>query len=445
MEKTDIINITAQQTSALYNWTFSIIQNVGLSDRHAHIVTSASLLITTFLVLYVIHFIISAIFNSVLTKIIKKTKTTWDDFLLKNKVLNKLSQLILVIIAQQIIPFIFVGFPNFTAGLNKFLNVIVIFAVYAFINSLLKTVRDILRTSKAFVDKPLDSYLQVVQIFLIFIIGTLIVSIVTGNSPWSFLVSLGAASAILMLVFKDTILGFVASIQVSANDSVRVGDWIEMSKYGADGDVLEINLNNVKIQNFDKTIVTIPTYTLLSDAFKNYRGMQDSGGRRIKRSINIKISSIRYLTEAEIAELKKIELLAPYIAQREEEIQTYNQRTGVDESVLVNGRRMTNVGLFRAYINAYAKHNPDIHKGLTFMVRQLAPNEHGLPLELYMFTNGTQWAFFENTMSDVFDHLFAAIKYFHLEVFELPASDDLRHLLAETDFRSIGKDKDKQD
>lgn len=445
METTDIINITAQQTSALYNWTFNSIQNVGLSDRYAHIVTSASLLITTFLVLYVIHFIISAIFNSVLTRIIKKTKTTWDDFLLKNKVLNKLSQLILVIIAQQIIPFIFVGFPNFTAGLNKFLSVIVIFAIYAFVNSLLKTVRDILRTSKAFVDKPLDSYLQVVQIFLIFIIGTLVVSIVTGNSPWSFLVSLGAASAILMLVFKDTILGFVASIQVSANDSVRVGDWIEMSKYGVDGDILEINLNNVKIQNFDKTIVTIPTYTLLSDSFKNYRGMQESGGRRIKRSINIKISTIRYLTEQEIDELKKIKLLLPYINERQEEIDKYNNQEEIDSSVLVNGRRMTNVGLFRAYILAYAKHNPNIHKAMTLMVRQLAPQEHGLPLELYMFTNGTNWGFFEDVMSDVFDHLFAAIKYFHLEVFELPASDDLRHLLAETDFRSIGKDKDEQD
>ncbi|NGM64929.1 mechanosensitive ion channel [Sphingobacterium sp. SGR-19] len=439
MEKTDFINMAAQQTSALYDWTFDFIQNAGLSDKLAHIVTSASLLVIAFGILYIVNFIISAIFNSVLTKVIKKTKTSWDDFLLNNKVLNKLSLLILVIIAQQMIPFIFVGFPNFTTGLNKFLHIVVILSVYAFINSLLKTGRDILRTSKAFVDKPLDSYLQVLQIFLIFVIGTLIVSILTGNSPWSFLVSLGAASAILMLVFKDTILGFVASIQVSANDSVRVGDWIEMSKYGADGDVLEINLNNVKIQNFDKTIVTLPTYTLLSDAFKNYRGMQDSGGRRIKRSINIKISSIRYLTKEEIIELKKIKLLAPYIAQREEEIQSYNQRTGVDESVLVNGRRMTNVGLFRAYINAYAQHNPDIHKGLTLMVRQLAPNEHGLPLELYMFTNGTQWTFFENTMSDLFDHLFAAIKYFHLEVFELPASDDLRYLLAEGNLSSAGQ------
>ena len=440
MDNTNLIDITAQQTSALYNWTFNLIQNAGLSDKIAHIVVSVGLLIIVFIGLYLIHMLISAISQSILTKLIQKTKTNWDDFLLQNKVLNKLSQLILVIIAQQMIPLIFIGFPNFNVGLNKFLQILVILAVYAFINSLLKTGRDILRTSKAFVDKPLDSYLQVIQIFLFFVVGTLIVSILTGNSPWSFLVSLGAASAILMLVFKDTILGFVASIQVSANDSVRVGDWISMPKYGADGDVVQINLNNVKIQNFDKTITTIPTYTLLSDSFTNYRGMQESGGRRIKRSINIKIATIRYLNEAEIEDLKKIELLAPYIEKRETEIKAYNRESGVDETVLVNGRRMTNIGLFRAYINAYAKQNPDIHKGLTFMVRQLAPTEHGLPLELYMFTNGTQWAFFENTMSDLFDHLFAAIKYFHLEVFELPASDDLRHLLSESKLEALAKD-----
>lgn len=435
--------MTAQQTGALYDWTFNLIQTIGLADKPTHIITSASLLIVAFLILFVIDFIMKTIFNSILTRVIKKSKTNWDDFLLQNKVLNHLSRIILVIVAQQIIPFIFVGFPNFTAGLNKFLSILVILSIYAFVNGLLKTARDILRTSKAFVDKPLDSYLQVVQIFFIFVIGTLIVSILTGNSPWSFLVSLGAASAILMLVFKDTILGFVASIQVSANDSVRVGDWIEMSKFGVDGDVLEINLNNVKIQNFDKTIVTIPTYTLLSDSFKNYRGMQDSGGRRIKRSINIKISSIRYLTESEIVELRKIKLLAPYIDERDKEINEYNERAQVDSSILVNGRRMTNVGLFRAYISAYAKHNPNIHKDMTLMVRQLAPNEHGLPLELYMFTNGTNWGYFEDVMSDLFDHLFAAIKYFHLEIFELPAADDLRHLLSRTDFVSTGKESEQ--
>ncbi|WP_270087646.1 mechanosensitive ion channel family protein [Sphingobacterium sp. SYP-B4668] len=429
MEKTNIINISAQTTSSIYQWTFNLAETIGIHDRIAHILTSACLLISAFILLVLIDYLLRFFFNSVVTGLIKKTKTNWDNHLLDNKVQVHLSRLILVAISQLLLPDVFMGFPSFTAVLIKVLDIFMIFAVYGVANGLLKTGRDILRSSKAFVDKPVDSYLQVLQIFLIFVVGTLIVSILTGNSPWSFLVSLGAASAILMLVFKDTILGFVASIQVSANDSVRVGDWIEMPKYGVDGDILQINLNNVRVQNWDKTIVTIPTYTLLSDSFKNYRGMQESGGRRIKRSINIKISTIRYLTKEEIDELRKIALLKPYIEQREKEIREYNEQNKVDPEVLVNGRRMTNVGLFRAYIKAYALHNPDIHKGLTLLVRQLAPGEHGLPLELYMFTKGTQWAFFEDTMSDVFDHLFAAIKYFDLEIFELPASDDVRLLL----------------
>src|SRR5690606_29879747 len=274
-------------------------------------------------------------------------------YLLDNKVHVHLSRLILIAVSQQLLPSVFVGFPSFITVLDKFLSVLIIFAVYGLINGLLKTVRDILRSSKAFVDKPLDSYLQVFQIFLIFVVGTLIVSVLTGSSPWSFLVSLGAASAILMLVFKDTILGFVASIQVSASDSVRVGDWVEMPKYGVDGDVLQINLNNVRVRNWDKTIVTIPTYTLLSDSFKNYRGMQETGGRRIKRAIQIKISSIRYLNQEEIESLKKIKILRDYIEKREQEIDEYNAKNQVDHSMPVNGRRMTNVGLFRAYANAY--------------------------------------------------------------------------------------------
>ena len=307
-----------------------------------------------------------------------------------------------------------------------------IFAGYSLLNGIFKSLRDILRSSRTFVDKPLDSYLQVLQIFLLFVGGTLAVSIITGNSPWSFLVSLGAASAVLMLVFKDTILGFVASIQVSANDSVRVGDWIEMPKYGADGDVLQINLNNVRIQNWDKTIVTVPTHTLLSDSFKNFRGMQESGGRRIKRAINIKISTIRYLTPEELETLKKISILSPYIESREQEIKRYNTENAVDHEMPVNGRRITNIGLFRAYIKSYVMENPNIHQEMTAMVRQLPATQHGLPLELYMFTKGTKWAFYEDVISDLFDHLLASIKYFGLEVFELPASDDLRYILKES-------------
>ncbi len=426
MEKTNIINIAQDNTSSIYQWTFNLAETLGAHDKTAHILSTTFLIISAFILLICVDYLLRFFFNSIVSAFIKKSKNNWDNKLLENKVQVHLSRFILVVISQQLLPFIFMGFPSFTAILTKFLGILMIFTVYGILNALLKTSRDILRSSKAFVDKPVDSYLQVLQIFLIFVVGTLIVSVVTGNSPWSFLVSLGAASAILMLVFKDTILGFVASIQVSANDSVRVGDWIEMPKYGVDGDILQINLNNVRIQNWDKTIVTIPTYTLLSDSFKNYRGMQESGGRRIKRSINIKISTIRYLSNEEIQELKKIALLAPYIEKREKEIKEYNTQNKVDPTVLVNGRRMTNIGLFRAYIKAYAVQNPDIHQQLTLLVRQLAPNEHGLPLELYMFTKGTQWSFFEDTMSDIFDHLFAAIKYFDLEIFELPASDDLR-------------------
>lgn len=433
MTLTYIINskgLSNAAASGIYQWAWDLWSYVGLNEKTTHILSSTSLLIGAFILLALVEYVMRKIAAGLLTRIISRTKWTWDDKLIKNKVLGMTIRLILVVLAQQLLPYIFVGFPTFTGFLSKFLSVVVIISIYTLINSVLKAIRDIMGESESFADKPLDSYLQVVQIFLIFITAMFAVSVLTGSSPWSFLVSLGAASAILMLVFKDTILGFVASIQVSANDSVRVGDWIEMPKYGVDGDVLQINLNNVRVRNWDKTIVTIPTYTLLSDSFKNYRGMQETGGRRIKRAIQIKISSIRYLDEKEIEDLKRIKILREFIENREKEITAYNTEHQIDESMPVNGRRMTNVGLFRAYANAYARQNLDIHQQMTMLVRQLAPTEHGLPLELYMFTNGTSWAFFEDTMSDLFDHLFAAIKYFDLEVFESPASDDLRSLMS---------------
>ncbi|HEX7756711.1 MAG TPA: mechanosensitive ion channel domain-containing protein, partial [Niabella sp.] len=376
-------------SSNVYQWTYGIWQQLNISDKTAHIFTSISLLLATLFILLIADYIIRKVAKELLRKVIARTRWTWDDRLMENKALDAASRLLLAIFTRQLLPYVFIGFPRFTANLEKFLEILIIICTYLLVNSILKTIRDLMAGTKAFADKPLDSYLQVIQIFFIFMAGTLIISSLTGSSPWSFLVSLGAASAILMLVFKDTILGFVASIQVSANDSIRVGDWIEMPKYGVDGDVMQINLNNVKVRNFDKTVVTIPTYTLLSDAFKNYRGMEESGGRRIKRAINIKISSIRYLTREEIEELKKIQLLKESINKRETEIQAYNQKYEVDSTVPVNGRRMTNIGLFRSYILSYAKHNPEIHKDMTLMVRQLAPTEYGLPLELYMFTNGT--------------------------------------------------------
>ena len=431
MENPNLTNIASAQINEFYQWTFDLLLHLGVSSKLTHIFTTISLLALVLLLILITDFLFRNVLNSLFSKLVSSSQTIWDDKFLDNKVLDNVSHVILIGIAQQTVPYLFVGFPSFKEVLIKILSVCVVIAVYKLLNALLKTIRDIAKTTKAFIDKPLDSYLQVIQIFLIFVAFTVAFSIVTGSSPWSFLVSLGAASAILMLVFKDTILGFVASIQVSANDSVRVGDWIEMVKYGADGSVIQINLNNVKVQNFDKTIVTIPTHTLLSDSFKNYRGMQQSGGRRIKRAVYIKMSSIRYVNTAEIEALKKIHLLKDFIAQREQEIAQYNQTHEVDESVKVNGRRMTNIGLFRAYIQAYLRNNKNIHPDYPLMVRHLSPTEHGLPLEIYAFTQGTDWIFFEGVMADLFDHIFAATAYFHLEIFELPASDDLRARMAE--------------
>ena len=416
--------------SDVYNWSLEFVQQLGFPIYTTYILNSALLTILCCVVLYGVDFILRKVLLLLLTDFIKKSKTQLDDLLIHNKVLQYFTHVVPLLIAKIAIPLIFTGFPNWIKFAIKTTDVLLIVTICILIQNILKAFRDLLRTKSAFADKPLDSYIQVSNIVLYCISGILIYSVITGDSPKSFLVSLGAASAILMLVFKDTILGFVASIQVSSNDMVRVGDWIEMSKYGADGHVIQINLNTVKVQNFDKTITTIPTYALISDSFKNYRGMQNAGGRRIKRAINLKISSIRFLEENEIENLKKIEILKPYIEKRTLEIKSFNESNSFDTSIKVNGRRMTNVGLFREYIKEYTVRNPNIHKDYHFIVRQMQATEHGLPIELFMFTNTTVWTEYENIMGDIFDHLFAVVSYFKLEIFELPASDDFRNIIS---------------
>lgn len=268
------------------------------------------------------------------------------------------------------------------------------------------------------VDKPIDSYVQVVKIILYCIGFIILFSILTGQKPGVIVGGLGAASAILMLVFKDTIMGFVASLQVSANDMVRIGDWITMPKFGADGDVIQITLSTVKIRNFDKTITTIPPYSLVSDSFQNWRGMVDAGGRRVKRSVFVKQSSIRFLAIEELQGLEKIQYISDYIRLRSSEIDAYNQASGADKSVPINGRNLTNMGLYRQYIKNYLNHHPEVHKEMLLLVRQLQPTAKGLPLELYFFTVTIDWEKYEEISSDIFDHVTAAAKYFDLELYE---------------------------
>ncbi len=416
-------------SSSFYEVGLELWLKAGINIDTAHVINSIILVIILFLILFILDLLLRKTISFMVIKTVRRSKTKIDDYMVKNGVLKNITHLIPLWIAYHAIPLIFVGFPKWTSAVQKLIGVLIIIAFVALFRSLASTFKDSLRDKKSFVDKPLDSYFQVVSIILYIIGVVFIITHLFGISPLTILGSFGAASAVLLLVFKDTILGLVASVQVSANDSVRVGDWIEMPKYGVDGDVLQINLNNVKVQNWDKTIVTIPTHTLMSDSFKNYRGMQMSGGRRIKRSINIKLGSIRFLEAEEIQELKRIQLLKNYIVERQQEIADYNRTHIDDPSVLVNGRRMTNIGLFREYVRLYLLNVANTHKGLTMMVRHLQPTEHGLPLEIYAFTNSVVWKEYEGIMADIFDHVMAVVPYFHLEMFELPNSKDFQELL----------------
>lgn len=417
-----------QKQSAVYNWLIKKLLNLGISEQIAHSINSVLLMIVLGIILYIIDLLFRKVLLLLVIKTVKKTKTKFDDYLLNNKVVKYLMHTITIIIAKQFLPLIFMGFPGWIEGTMKFTDAILIVSIGLFINGILKSFRDWLKTKKAFEDKPIDSYTQVVTMLVFFVCGILIFSLLTGKSPYAFLISLGAASAVLMLIFKDTILGFVASIQVSANDMIRIGDWVEMPKYGADGDVLSINLNTVKIQNFDRTITAVPTYAFITDSFKNWRAMAESGGRRIKRSIHIQMSSFRFLDEKDIQHFKKYRLIQDYITNKEKDIFEYNELINNPESMPINVRRMSNIGVFRAYSEAYLKQNNRISKDMTIMVRQLAPTSQGLPIEVYCFTNDVRWGYYEEIMADVFDHLMTIVPEFGLKIFEEPSGDDISKL-----------------
>jgi miniconductance mechanosensitive channel len=291
-----------------------------------------------------------------------------------------------------------------------------IWIIRSFVNAL----RDYLNSKDKFKDKPINSYAQVILI-AIWVLGLFSAfAVVTGIPFIRFITTLGAASAVILLIFKDTIMGFVASIQVSINDMVHNGDWITFEKFGADGDVIEINLATVKVQNFDKTITTIPTYALISDSFKNWRGMEDSGGRRIKRAIIIKQGSIHYLSHEKVETLKKIESISDYLDKRAKDINDYNLKNKADKDLLINGRNLTNIGVFRKFVETYIEHHSAINKEMMIMTRQLAPTPQGIPIEIYAFSKDKRWQNYEYIMADIFDYIIASVSYFDLEIFELP-------------------------
>lgn len=413
-------------SNAIYNYISQKLSLWGVADAYLQFFSSLVLVIIFILVQIALDWLIRNVMMKILGRLEKKSSSSFVRFLFRNKTFEYLIRIGPILLSLNFVSVVFNGFQGWVAAFTMIFEILLLLGWILVVRAVLRSGRDYLATKKAVQDKPIDSYLQVLVIILYIIGFVLVVAQLTGKSPSGLLAGMGAASAILMLVFKDTILGFVASIQVSSNDMVRVGDWIEMPKYGADGDVIEINLNTVKIQNWDKTITTVPTYYLITDSFKNWRGMQATGGRRIKRSIFIKMSSIHFVSEEEIDNFRKVHFLTQYIGEKEAELSQFNTGRNLDLSIPVNGRRLTNVGLFRQYANTYIQSHPQIRKDMTLLVRQLQPTEHGLPIELYMFTSDTRWAVYEGIMSDIFDHLLASIQYFNLEVFESPASDDIR-------------------
>ena len=395
-----------------------ILLNAGIKDSIADWSSILVLVAISLSIIFLIDFVIRKIIRSIFSKIADKTKTDFDDIMINHKVPRNIAHIVPVVLIYNIIPNIFYEHLDLKLFLEKLILVSAVVSIVWAIRSVFKSIKIFFKSIERLRDKPIDSYIQVLMIF-VWLTGIFgILAIVTGISFWEFMAGIGTVSAVIILVFKDTILGFVASIQVSVNDMVRIGDWITFEKYGADGDVIEINLATVKVRNFDHTITTIPTYALISDSFKNWRGMTESKGRRIKRSLNIRISSIRHLNDSDIQNMSKIDLIKKYIENKSEEIIDYNKTSFADKSLLINGRNLTNIGVFRKYIECFVENHSAINNDLMIMARQLEPGENGLPIQIYAFSNDKRWQNFEYIIADIFDHLIASASSFDLEIHE---------------------------
>ncbi|MEA1898390.1 MAG: mechanosensitive ion channel [Bacteroidota bacterium] len=409
----------------IIDWLFSL----GLTESLAIFLKTFTYVIVFGLISFLANFISKKLILRIIEAIIHKTKNTWDDIFIKKKVFSRLSHLVPALIILFSADLIFRDYPNLIPFINKAAYFYIIIIVMIVLNSVILTFNSIYNTFPISKSRNISGYVQVVQIVVMFTGIMVIISVIFDADLKGLFLGLGTFAAVLMLVFKDTILGFVASIQVSMNNMVNPGDWISMPGRKADGVVLEINLNTVKVQNWDKTISTIPTYALVSESFQNWRGMEESGGRRIKRSINIDMTSVKFCSEEMIQRFRKMQVLRNYINSKEKELNEFNEKHNIDPSVLANGRRMTNLGTFRKYMEGYLHAHPLIHDNMTFLVRQLQPNDKGIPIEIYVFSRDQEWANYEAIQADIFDHVLAVLPEFELKVFQNPTGSDFTKLI----------------
>ncbi|WP_395074940.1 mechanosensitive ion channel family protein [Flavobacterium sp.] len=409
-------------TQNIFGWCDKFLIKLGFNETIAAYLG----LIVNIAILYVISYIIYTVFRFILVTIMaivaRRTKTKFDDLLVSSDTAKYISLLIPLVYVYKSVPIILKDFNSWEAIFGKLVGIYIILLLLWIIRTIFNALRDHLKTIPAYSDKPIDSYIQVIMIILWVLGITIIIAKLFDLNSDKILSILGAISALIILIFRDTILGFVASVQVTVNDMVRIGDWITMDKFGADGDVIEINLATVKVKNFDNTTTTIPTYSLISDSFRNWRGMINADGRRIKRHVLIKSTSIRFIREEELEDFKQIQLIKTYIEKKQVDISKHNQMHQIDKSLSVNGRNLTNFGLFRKYLTNYLENYPGLNKDMILLCRHLQPTSQGIPLEIYVFTKDKRFENYEYIMSDIFDHILASVIYFDLEIFEMPSS-----------------------
>lgn len=403
---------------------------LGLDGVAAYLTVRIAAVAIIIILCIVADFVARRIIVTCVARIIGRTRTSWDDAILDRKVFNKLSHLAPGLVVYLMASEALTGYERASAAVVSITLIYLIIVLLLVIDSFLNAVVDIYRSYEVSRNIPIKGFIQVFKIIIFFLGAIVVVSVILGKTPLYILSGLGALTAVLMLVFKDSILGFVAGIQLITNRMIATGDWVEVPQYGADGDVLEITLTTVKVQNFDKTITTVPTYALISGSFKNWRGMDESDGRRIKRSIYVDIGTIKLCTPEMLDRFRKVQYISAYIDAKEKEVSNYNASKGVDDKSPVNGRRLTNVGTFRAYVLSYLKNHPMINKEMTLLVRQLAPADKGLPIEIYVFSKDKDWVNYEDIQSDIFDHLLAVLGEFDLRAFQSPSGSDLEGLIS---------------
>ena len=405
------------------SWVMELVIKAGVSNESALVVKLLILLSTLILLIVLIDWISRKLILAMVKQYASKRNNKFMDILVEKKIFKYLGHIIPAIFAKYTMPLVLFEFQKFLPFAQGIFEIMMVVVIVLFLQSVLKVLKVLLLEIDSLKDKPIASFTQLIGMIINILALLVLVSIISGKPLWALFTAVGAMSAVLALAFKNVLLGFAASVQISTNDLLRNGDWVEFSKYGADGIVTDINLSTVKIKNWDNTDTTIPTIAFTTESFKNWRGMEESGGRRIKRAVFVKISSIRFCTDKMLEKYKKINLIKSYIEEKQPEIEAYNQSMGFDKSIKGNGRHLTNLGLFRIYLKAYIESVSSVNREMEHLVRQLAPTDKGLPIEIYCFAKEKKWVGFEDTQADIFDHVFSAVRDFDLEMFESPSSD----------------------